>query len=291
MSEWKPDMKNEILVSPARLNQLIQGGKCTVVDCRFDFFDPQSGRAGWLNGHIPGAFYAHLDEDLADPVEPDTGRHPLPGAEKFARYLASIGWSADKLLVAYDSGSNAISARLWWMMRYFGQSAALLDGGLAAWVDAGFSLEPGVPVAPVVNIEPLEPDQHLTINTTVLHDQLGSDRWCVLDARSEERYSGKAEPLDTRAGHIPGALNRPFTDNLEDSGCFKSPENLKDQFSALISAADASKVVHSCGSGVTACHNLFAMELAGLGFTRLYPGSWSEWIRDPARPIKTGMTP
>jgi len=284
-------MKNEILVSPERLNELIHDGICTVVDCRFDFSDPQSGRAGWLAGHIPGAFYAHLDEDLAGPVGADTGRHPLPDAEKFALFLASVGWSENKLLVACDSGSNAISARLWWMMRYFGQPAALLDGGLAAWVDAGFSLESGVSVADIVNVVTLEPDHRLTTNATNLHDQLGSDNWFVLDARSEERYSGKVEPLDSKAGHIPGAVNRPFTDNLDNSGSFKSPEILKAQFNALMNAADTTKVVHSCGSGVTACHNLFAMELAGLGFTRLYPGSWSEWIRDPARPVRTGMAP
>lgn len=284
-------MNSEILVSPARLNDLIHSGKCTVVDCRFDLSNPQSGRAGWLEGHIPGASYAHLDHDLAAPVEPHTGRHPLPGATIFAQFLASTGWSKDKLLVAYDTGPNAISARLWWMMRYFGNGAALLDGGLAAWIDCGLPLESGMPAVSPTPVEVLDCDERLTISAAILYDHLEYSDWVVLDARAPERYAGKVENLDTKAGHIPGALNRPFSDNLDNSGCFKSADLLKDQFEALLGPAGATQVVHSCGSGVTACHNLFAMELAGLGFTRLYPGSWSEWIRDSARPVKTGIDP
>jgi thiosulfate/3-mercaptopyruvate sulfurtransferase len=177
------------------------------------------------------------------------------------------------------------------MMRYFGQSAALLDGGLAAWIDSGFPLESGTPqVAPAI-AESFEPDERLAISAAAIYDQMESPEWVVVDARAPERYSGKVEYLDSKAGHIPGALNRPFGDNLDNSGCFRPPELLKAQFEALVGPVSATKVVHSCGSGVTACHNLFAMELAGLGFTRLYPGSWSEWIRDPARPVKTGIDP
>ena len=284
-------MNSEILVSPMHLDDLIKSGGCTVVDCRFDLSNPQGGRASWLKGHIPGAFYAHLDDDLAAPVEAHTGRHPLPDTIKFARFLASIAWSRGKLLVAYDDGSNAISSRLWWMMRYFGQSAALLDGGLAAWIRSGLPLESGAPKAQPADVESLEPEERLTLSAATLVDNLESPEWLVLDARGEERYSGEVEYLDTKAGHIPGSLNRPFSDNLEFSGCFKPPELLKAEFEALLGPANTAKAVHSCGSGVTACHNLFAMELAGLGFTRLYPGSWSEWIRDPARPVKTGMAP
>jgi thiosulfate/3-mercaptopyruvate sulfurtransferase len=284
-------MKNEILVSPARLEELVQNGQCTLVDCRYDFSNTQGGRAAWLAGHIPGAGYAHLDDDLAAPVEAHTGRHPLPDATHFAAFLASTGWSKNRLLVAYDDGSNAISARLWWMMRYFGQSAALLDGGLAAWIESGRPLETGAPEVKPSSLESLEPDPRLTVSSTVLYEHLESPEWVVLDARSRERYSGQAEHLDTKAGHIPGALNRPFGENLDASGRFSSPERLKAQFQAVLGAGNTGKVVHSCGSGVTACHNLFAMELAGLGLTRLYPGSWSEWIRDPERPIRTGMMP
>ena len=284
-------MSNDILLSAAQLNELIQAGSCTVVDCRFDFSNKNKGRAEWLGGHIPGAFYAHLDADLAARIENHSGRHPLPVTEDFAEYLASIAWRDGKLLVAYDGGSNAISARLWWMMRYFGQPSALLDGGLAAWVDAGFSLETGETRVEPAPVEHLVPDELLTVSTDVIHDSLNSPDLLVLDARAAERYSGEIENLDARAGHIPGALNRPFNDNLDDDGRFRSPDRLKAQFAALLGGSAASSVVHSCGSGVTACHNLFAMELAGLGATRLYPGSWSEWIRDPGRPLATGKAP
>jgi thiosulfate/3-mercaptopyruvate sulfurtransferase len=284
-------MTKEILVSPTHLDELIKSGGCTVVDCRFDLTNPPNGRAGWLKGHIPGAFYAHLDDDLAAPVEAHTGRHPLPDPIKFAQFLASIGWSKGKRLLAYDDGSNAISSRLWWLMRHFGQNAALLDGGLAAWIRSGLPLESGAPKVLPAEVESLEPAERLTLSADSLVGNLDDSEWLLLDARAQERYSGKVENLDTKAGHIPGSLNRPFSDNLEPSGCFKSPELLKAQFEALLGPANTAKVVHSCGSGVTACHNLFAMELAGLGFTRLYPGSWSEWIRDPERPVKTGMAP
>ncbi len=283
-------MNNDILLAPERLNNLIQDGTCTVVDCRFDLANPESGRASWLGGHIPGASYAHLDEDLAAPVQANTGRHPLPGAQQFSRFLASAGWSADKLLVAYDDGSNAIASRLWWMMRYFGRKAALLDGGLAAWIHGGFPLETSVPRISPAGEETLKPDPRMTVSSSLLFDNLNSGEWVVLDARARERYTGEVEFLDTKAGHIPGALNRPFNENLETSGRFKLPEQLKIQYETLLGGRPG-KVVHSCGSGVTACHNLFAMELAGLGATHLYPGSWSEWIRDPKRPVKIGGEP
>jgi len=284
-------MTSEILITPERLSELIQAGPCTVVDCRFDLTNPDRGKANWLAGHIPGAGYAHLDHDLASPVGAQTGRHPLPVTTQFAQFLASVGWSKRKLLVAYDESSNAISARLWWLMRFYGQNAALLDGGLAAWTGAGFVLEKGAPRVEPVGVTNLEPTPGLTTSAPEILGNLGRVDWVVVDARAGERYSGKVEPLDTEAGHIPGSLNRPFHENLDESGRFQSPERLKAGFQALLGSAHPEKVIHSCGSGVTACHNLFAMELAGLGFTNLYPGSWSEWIRDPSRPIKTGNDP
>lgn len=284
-------MTSEILVSPNRLNELIQSGGCTVVDCRFDFSDPNRGRAGWLAGHIPGAAYAHLDDDLARPVQPETGRHPLPDATRLSQFLASAGWLPGKLLVAYDAGPGAIAVRLWWLMRYFGQSAAVLDRGLAAWMEAGLPLETGKPGLRRVPAEKLKPGVGLTRSADDLLNNLNSGEWVVLDARANERYSGEVENMDSRGGHIPGALNRPFDNNLDGNGRFKSPEHLRMEFKELLGRSDAENVVHSCGSGVTACHNLFAMELAGLGQTRLYPGSWSEWIRDPGRPVNTGESP
>jgi thiosulfate/3-mercaptopyruvate sulfurtransferase len=284
-------MKNEILIAPNRLDELIRAGECTVVDCRFDLADPEKGRDAWRAGHIPGAVYAHLDEDLASPIGAMTGRHPLPEAGVFSEFLASAGWVPGRLLVAYDDGSNAISVRLWWLMRFFGHPAALLDGGLAGWLGAGLPLEAGA-----VNVRRgpdtrLEPAANMTKSSEDVLAQLEAGGMILLDARASERYSGAVEHLDVRAGHIPGALNRPFGENLDSRGRFKAPRRLRAEFEDLLGARGSGEVVHSCGSGVTACHNLFAMELAGLNGTWLYPGSWSEWIRDPARPIKTGNDP
>ncbi len=276
----------EILVSAERLNELIAGGATVVVDCRYEFTGSERGLAQWRAGHIPGARYAHLDHDLAAPIEDHTGRHPLPDTDTFARYLASIGWTSDRLLVAYDAGSGALASRLWWLMRYYGKPAAILDGGLAAWTAAGFELESGEVEVEPAPVEHLVPEEDLVVDTEVLEANLAS--CLVLDARSAERFTGRMETLDTKAGHIPGARNRPFEENLGGDGRFKAPEALRSEFESLLNETHPARVVHSCGSGVTACHNLFAMELAGIGGSRLYPGSWSEWIRDPRRPIATG---
>lgn len=281
-------MNSNILVSAAELEARLGDGRSVVVDCRFEMSDPDKGRADWLAGHIPGAAYAHLDHDLSSPVTAQTGRHPLPNPDRFSAYLASIGWTRDTLLVAYDEGSNAVASRLWWLMKYFGQRSALLDGGLTAWVAAGFSLESGTPQRRASKQTALVADPDMAVDAAAIVRSLGGDALLVLDARASQRYSGEMENLDSRAGHIPGALNRPFGSNLAPGGRFKAPQELREEFAKLLGNRDTTGIVHSCGSGVTACHNLFAMELAGMGGTRLYPGSWSEWIRDPARPIATG---
>jgi thiosulfate/3-mercaptopyruvate sulfurtransferase len=278
-------MSAPILLSAAQLNELIRSGDCVVVDCRFDLADTGKGRAQWLAGHVPTARYAHLDDDLSSPIRPHTGRHPLPETARFAEFLASIGWREDRLLVAYDEASNAIASRLWWLMRYFGQHAALLDGGLAAWRAAGLPLESGEPEVETSAVPKLHADDALLLTTGQLVAAL--EEMTVLDARTSDRFTGAQEPLDTKAGHIPGAVNRPLGSNLRLNGRFKDPAELRREFEALLSDRPQ-PVAHSCGSGVTACHNLFAMELAGLGGSKLYAGSWSEWIRDPARPIATG---
>jgi thiosulfate/3-mercaptopyruvate sulfurtransferase len=281
-------VNSNILVSAAELEALIDDDRGVVVDCRFEMSATGKGRADWLAGHIPGAAYAHLDYDLSSPVTAHTGRHPLPDPERFADILASIGWSPDKVLVAYDEGSNAVASRLWWLMRYFGQRAALLDGGLAAWVASGRPLESGEPPRRATDRTGLVAAPGMTVDASAILHSLGGDALLVLDARASQRFSGEVETLDSRAGHIPGARNRPFGSNLGPGGRFKNPQELREEFAALLGDRNTTTVVHSCGSGVTACHNLFAMELAGLGGTRLYPGSWSEWIRDSARPIETG---
>jgi thiosulfate/3-mercaptopyruvate sulfurtransferase len=276
-----------ILVSPAELEALLADGRCLAVDCRFEFSDTGKGRTDWLSGHIPGAAYAHLDDDLSSPITARSGRHPLPDADRFAAYLASIGWTKGKLLVAYDEGSNAVASRLWWLMRYFGQQSALLDGGLAAWVASGRPLEAGSQARTPCDAVKLCPDDSMQVGSDEVLRSLG-ENCLLLDARAGQRFRGEVEPLDTKAGHIPGSVNRPFGANLELGGRFKEPAALREEFLSLLGGRDPQVVMHSCGSGVTACHNLFAMELAGLAGTRLYPGSWSEWIRDPSRPIETG---
>jgi thiosulfate/3-mercaptopyruvate sulfurtransferase len=275
----------DILLSVEKLQQLMSQGGCVVVDCRFDLSQPQKSHQDYLAGHIPAAAYAHLDEHLSSEIGPHSGRHPLPDPAAFAVFLESIGWKAEKLLVAYDAGSNAFSSRLWWLMRNFGLQSALLDGGLEAWKRTGLPLQQGQVV--------IEPGEHpeLTVKPGLMlsaADILGRGQQLTLvDARAPERYSGAVEPLDSKAGHIPGALNRPLGLNLDADACFKQPEQLREEFKHLLLDRDVENVVHYCGSGVTACHNAFAMELAGFGPTRVYPGSWSEWIRDPLRPIET----
>lgn len=278
----------KILLSATELERLIESGEAVVVDCRFELSNPAEGRADWEEGHIPGAGYADLDRDLSSPIEPHTGRHPLPDSRRFAAFLAGLGWSPGRLLVAYDDGSGALAARLWWLMRLYGQSAALLDGGLTAWQVSGRpleSVEPGREPAPRVD---LQCNEQMLVSTDAVLSHLESPEMLLLDARSGDRFRGINETLDSCAGHIPGSVSRPYGLNLGAMECFRAPADLREDFLELLEGRDPATVVHSCGSGVTACHNQFAMELAGLPGSRVYVGSWSEWIRDPARPIEVG---
>ena len=278
-----------MLVTVSQLEKSLRGGEVIAVDCRFDLRNPLRGRELWLESHIPGARHADLDHDLASPVRPDSGRHPLPSPEAFSNFLASIGWQPGLSVVVYDGGSGALAARLWWLLRYFGiEDAALLDGGFAAWRKAGLPVEQGVTeVTPTPRV-PLQPGHMPVVTTGQIEEQLEKGAMMLLDARDPARFRGEQETLDARAGHIPGAINRPFGENLDQNEVFASPESLRARFETLLGETDPNRVTHSCGSGVTACHNLFAMELAGLSGSALYPGSWSEWIRDPKRPVATG---
>jgi len=279
---------SEILLTPNRLAKLSAAGHCVVVDCRFDFSSTSKGHNDYLAGHIPGAHYAHLDHDLASSITPLSGRHPLPKPDAFANFLGHIGWKSNQLLVAYDERNNAIASRLWWLMRYFGQNSSLLDGGLEAWKNAHLPLESGPVASEPTEVGELVGNAAMAVSVEDILDDLGGSRLTLIDARAPERFSGETEPLDSRAGHIPGALNRPLGLNLDESGHFKSPELLRLEFETLLQQRPLNSAVHSCGSGVTACHNRFAMELAGLGGSRVYPGSWSEWSRDESRPIEIG---
>lgn len=282
------------LIAAQRLRELLADPALDllVVDTRFDLADPSAGERAWQHGHVPGSIYLHLERQLSgEKVGPDgafRGRHPLPERAAFAALLGSLGVTPHTYVVALDAQGGPYAARLWWMLRWMGHTnAAVLDGGLAAWTDAGGGLAtetaPARTAAPAYPAhEPLAP----TIDAPALLAQLGSVT--IVDARAGERFRGEVEPLDKAAGHIPGALNRFFKDNLGADGRFKSAEQLRGEFAALLGLRTPAEVVHQCGSGVTACHNLLAMEHAGLAGTRLYPGSWSEWSGDPARPVAKG---
>ena len=264
-------------------------GRVRVFDVRFDLARPDAGEAAWREAHLPGAHYLHLDRDLSakDGVPALCGgRHPLPTREVFAATAARLGLTPDTPVVLVDAQGGMFAARAWWMLRWIGaRDVRVLDGGLAAWRAAGGALEPGE-VAPATPgpAWPLGPEpEGLRLTADALAAQLG--RVALLDARAPERYRGDVEPLDPVAGHIPGALNRPFSANLGPDGRFLPPEALRAAFQGL---AGARPVVHQCGSGVTACHNLLAMAVAGLPGGALYAGSWSEWCRDPARPVAQG---
>lgn len=259
-----------------------------VFDCRHDLKNTGYGRDAYARGHIPGALFLHLDDDLSGPTDGSNGRHPLPAVEVFARRMSECGVDASTQVVAYDNEGGIFASRLWWMLRWMGHDrVAVLDGGLAGWRRSKRALEEGVPaVAPrTFTARPRD----LTVGADVVLADLQSDRMLLLDARSPERFRGENETLDPVGGHIPGATNRFYFDNLDDDGCFFKPvEELRAEFAALLGGRAPARVVQQCGSGVTACHNLLAMELAGLTGSKLYPGSWSEWCADPSRPVARG---
>ena len=266
------------LISAAELLGCYTRPDYVVIDCRFDLFNTAAGRAAYLQGHIPGAIYAHLDEELSGPVRPGiSGRHPLPDVAVLAQKLGSWGIDAHKQVVVYDAQAGAIAARLWWMLRWLGHEAvAVLDGGWPAWLAAGGPADTAVPVpVPAVFTPHPRPDR--------LVDAAGLDRlrhdssYLLLDARSPERFRGEAEPIDPVAGHIDGAENAPLTRNLIE-GRFRPADELRNLYQPLLGDRAGERVVCYCGSGVSACHNILAMVHAGLGEPRLYPGSWSEWI-------------
>lgn len=283
-----------LIRAEALQSALAAGTPVVIVDTSFDLADPAAGRRAYEAGHLPGAHYLHLEDDLSGPKQGADGRfrgrHPLPARQAFAQRVAQLGIVPGRQVVAVDRQGGMMAARLWWLLRWLGHDAvAVLDGGVAAWEAAGgaqVTAQPesvaGAAPYPAVADSALAP----TLDAASLAARLGRDP--LIDARAPERFRGDVEPLDAQAGHIPGALNRFFKDNLEAGGRFKSAQQLHDEFVALIGETPASRVVHQCGSGVSACHNLLAMEYAGLGGSQLYPGSWSEWSSDPARPVARG---
>jgi len=259
-----------------------------VVDCRFNLLKPEAGRAAWAEGHIPGAFYADLDRDLSAPRSAGSGRHPLPDPGQLRTLFGGFGIRPGTLVVAYDEGGGSLAARLWWLLRWMGhRSVALLDGGLAAWQKAGQPLSRDEPGLRQERFEG-QPGHMPTVDATQVVSALARDGIRLLDVRAAERFRGQVEPIDTVAGHVPGAVNAPFGDNLKADGTFQPGEVLARRYADLGAGRDPRQLVFMCGSGVTACHGLFALELAGMPGAALYPGSWSEWIRSPDRPVATG---
>ena len=279
-------MSYQTLINAADLARLVEQGNVLVYDCRFDLADPDAGRHAYRAGHIPGAVYVDLERDLSAVPTGRNGRHPLPDRAGFAARMAGLGMMRDGLVVSYDDSGGYYASRLWWMLRWAGHSqVAVLDGGLNAWTESGRVLEEGeasvspgdfgasrAPAMPVSEVEAIEAN-------------LSSGELLVVDARTAERFAGAPHPLDTASGHIPGAGNRFWQHNLTPEGRFKSAAELAREFGELLEGRAAGTIVHQCGSGVTATHNLLAMEVAGLTGSRLYPGSWSEWTSDPRRPI------
>ena len=278
----------ETLIDAAALRDALGDPLLTVVDCRFDLADTGRGERAWRGGHIPGAHYAHLDRDLSDLGRRGRGRHPLPDASAFCTSLARWGVTPAHQVVAYDDNGGMFAARLWWMLRLLGHRAvAVLDGGIAAWQAAGGALSQAVPVAGGGRYDGTF-DAQMIASVQELEAGLTPNDGVLLDARAGERFRGEVELLDPRAGHIPGARNRPFMQNLEADGRFQPREVLAAQFQALLGDRSPAAVVHMCGSGVSACHNLLAMDHAGLTGSRVYAGSWSEWVSVPERAVATG---
>jgi thiosulfate/3-mercaptopyruvate sulfurtransferase len=280
-------MAHTTLVSTAELAAHLDDPAWVVVDCRHDLANPDAGTQDYAAGHIPGARFLHLDRDLSAPRNGKNGRHPLPDAQTFTRTLGAAGVEAGKQVIAYDARLGVYAARLWWMLRWLGhEQVAVLDGGYAKWTAEGRATTHLIPGATPARFS-AEP-RPLSVDCAEMVRSLSRPGRRVIDARSADRYRGENETLDPVGGRIPGSLNRFYRDNLERNGCFKPAAELRQAFVALLGATPPEAVVHSCGSGVSACHNLLAMEIAGLPGSKLYPGSWSEWCSDPIRPVERG---
>ncbi len=297
-------MSQTTLITPRQLAARLEDAELAIIDCRFDLARPQWGQEAYAGARIPHARYAHLDRDLSGKTSASTGRHPLPTPEELAARLGQWGIDSQVQVIAYDQGSGAHAARLWWLLRWLGHTrVAVLDGGLAAWQQEKLPLDsaplpqsqagPGpVTVRRPRRFDP-RPDAEMVLSTAELERSLASRQIAcgdvvLIDARGADRFAGRNETIDPVAGHIPGARNHPFTGNLDGAGRFLGRATLREQFAKTLEGVPPDAAICMCGSGVTACHNLLAMEVAGLQGARLYAGSWSEWIRDPKRPVDSG---
>lgn len=276
------------LIDAQTLHEHIQDLDWAILDCRFELTNPQQGEEAYRSNHILGAVYAHLDRDLAAQPDGVNGRHPLPGITEMAGTFSRWGIDEDVQVVAYDDRGGGFAARVWWMLRYTGHdSVAVLDGGLSAWIEAEYPLAAGVESRSKRSFR-ASPRPEMVANLEQVLARLQSGHARLIDARAPERYRGEQEPLDPVAGHVPGAVNRFWQENLTEEGRFRSTHELLRAFQNLTGERPSADFIVYCGSGVTSCHHLLAMEHVGLGGARLYPGSWSQWCGDPARPIALG---
>jgi thiosulfate/3-mercaptopyruvate sulfurtransferase len=279
-------MAFKTLISTSVLAMHLEDDPVAIVDCRFKLGDESWGEDAYVASHIPHAVYAHLDRDLSGPKNGTNGRHPLPDPDTVSRTFTRFGITSGVQVVAYDQDNGMFASRLWWMLRWLGHDAvAVLDGGFAKWTAEGRDTRSGTETrAAQTFIAAPRPDLLATVDEVAA---LHADRnWRLVDARAPERFRGDVEPLDKVAGHIPGAVNHCYQTNLDAEGTFRSPEELRAHLRATLGDQPADRIVCYCGSGVTACHNLLALEHAGLTGARLYAGSWSEWSSDPARPVE-----
>ncbi len=278
------------LASALDSSPVFQTSGWVILDCRFNLMNSSAGRALYETGHLPNAQYADLEQDLSSPKTADSGRHPLPAIDSLVAKFSAWGIDETTQVVVYDDANGAFAGRAWWLLRWLGhQNVAVLNGGIQAWTHSGYELTEKV-VPPTARQFVAQINDNLMISTAQLEQLIAdnSKSYCLLDARAPERYRGEVEPIDPIAGHIPTAINAPFTGNLDTNGGFLNPEKLRARFDELRGQLSPEQVICSCGSGVTACHNLIAMEHAGLKGAKLYVGSWSEWITDLRRPIATG---
>ncbi len=279
--------RQELLTRADELAARLGEPRLRIIDCRFDLLAPDAGRQAWLDGHIPAAVYADLDRDLSGPITADSGRHPLPSVERATATFSNLGIDARTRVVAYDDTGGAIAARAWWLLRWLGhERVTVLDGGLQAWLARGLPLESGAQEARRRDFR-AAPDPQRILGTQEIAENLRLHRDLVLvDARDAARYRGEVEPIDARAGHIPGTGNLPYAACLAADGSWLDGDSLRDRFAPLLGEAPGAPWATMCGSGVTACHLAISGLLAGYAEPRLYVGSWSEWIRDPGRPIE-----
>jgi thiosulfate/3-mercaptopyruvate sulfurtransferase len=276
------------LIRVDELQRHLAAPNLVIFDCRHDLMKPDAGAQAYAHGHIPGARFAHNDTDLSGPKTGRTGRHPLPDAGVFMSWLGRNGVDAGKQVVAYDHAGGASATRLWWMLRHWlgHERVAVLDGGWEAWVKAEGPVTAELPRIAATRFSGTP--RPVWVDVDYVRSHLNDPDVTVVDARSPERYRGETEPIDPVAGHIPGARNRLYKENLDASGRFKPAAMLRAELTALLDGRRPDQIVHQCGSGVSACHNILAMEIAGLTGSRLYPGSWSEWCADPSRPVARG---